>query len=73
MCQVIREQRTFGNSRFPFTEARPAALDYSPSRYAGTLSGLESILVMPWNEQYGDSHVDYIAAAIEASVKQLTK
>ena len=29
-CEVFRDQRTFGDSRFPFTLARPEAVDYSP-------------------------------------------
>ena len=37
-CQVIREQRTFGNSRFPFSLARPEAIDYSPQHFCGTYS-----------------------------------
>ena len=32
-CQVFREQRTFGNSRWPFTEARPEAVDYARERF----------------------------------------
>ncbi len=63
-CEVFREQRTFGNSRFPFTLARPEAVDYSPEKFPGTFAGLESVLVLPWNEKYTTEHVDYIANAI---------
>ncbi len=70
-CQVFAEQRTFGASRFPFTRARPEALDYSPARYPGTLGGLERVLVLPWNECYTDDHVDGIAAAIIEAVAVL--
>lgn len=64
-CQVFSEQRTFGNSRFPFTLARPEAVDYTPELFPGTFAGLEAVLVLPWNEAYTDEHVDYIASAIE--------
>jgi len=71
MCQIFREQRTFGNSRFPFTLARPAALNYDLASYPLTLAALESALVLPWNENYSDEHVDYIATAIQDSVSAL--
>jgi perosamine synthetase len=71
-CQVIRDQRTFGNSRWPFTLARPEAVDYRRERYAGTYAGLESVLVLPWNELYTAEHVRYIADSISACVAELT-
>ncbi len=67
-CQVFAEQRTFGTSRFPFTRARPEALDYSPERYPGTFDGLEQVLVLPWNERYTEAHVDAVAAVIIEAV-----
>ena len=70
-CQVLAEQRTFGTSRFPFTEARPEALDYSGERYPGTFDGLEQVLVLPWNERYTDDHVDGLAAAVAEAVSAL--
>ena len=70
-CQVLAEQRTFGNSRWPFTLARPEAVDYSPSKFPGTFAGLESILVLPWNERYNDEHVHYIADSIHQAVHEL--
>lgn len=63
-CQVIRDQKTFGNSRFPFNLARPEAVDYDPRKFTGTFEGLERIIVLPWNELYTDEHVDYIANAV---------
>jgi perosamine synthetase len=67
-CQVIQEQRTFGNSRFPFNLARPEAVDYSPEKFPGTFLGLERVLVLPWNEAYTDEHINYIARAIKSSL-----
>lgn len=64
-CEIFREQRTFGNSRFPFTLARPEAVDYRPELFPGTFAGLESVLVLPWNENYTEEHVNYIANSIK--------
>lgn len=63
-CQVIREQCTFGTSRWPFTLARPEAVDYSRSRFEGTWDALEHVLVLPWNEKYTDEHIDYLSSTI---------
>lgn len=68
-CQVIAEQKTFGNSRFPFSLARSEAVDYSKELYPGTYKGLERVLVLPWNERYTDEHVDYLATAIRHSIQ----
>ena len=69
-CRVFREQRTFGDSRFPFDRARPDALDWRPERYPGTYAGLAQVLVLPWNERYEDSHVDALADAIERAANR---
>jgi perosamine synthetase len=66
-CQVFRDQVTFGNSRWPFTEARPEAVDYSADRYPGSFGGLEGILVFPYNEQYTEAHVDHLVTSIRAA------
>ena len=73
MCEVFQKQRTFGNSRFPFTLARPEVLDYSASRYPGTFSALDGALVLPWNERYIEEHVDYIAEAVSQTVDQIVR
>lgn len=70
-CTVIRDQVTFGTSHWPFTLARPEAVDYSPERFPGTFSGLDQILVLPWNERYTDEHVDHLAVAIRTAVEKL--
>ena len=72
-CQVLADQVTFGNSRWPFTLARPEAVDYSEERFPGTFSALRRILVLPWNELYDESHVDYIAAALRDGVQELSR
>lgn len=70
-CEVFRDQRTFGNSRWPFTLARPEAVDYDDSHFPGSLQALKHILVLPWNEKYTQEHVDFIANAIRESVAKL--
>ena len=72
-CQVIRDQKTFGDSRWPFTLARPEAVDYDPAKFPGSYKGLDEILVLPWNEKYTDEHVQYIADAIHESVLRLAR
>lgn len=71
-CAVFRDQVTFGKSRFPFTLARPEAVDYSPEHFPGTFDALEKILVLPWNERMTEDHVDYVADSISEAVKNLT-
>lgn len=66
-CQVFAEQRTFGDSRWPFTLARPEAVDYSEDRYPGAFSGLEGILVFPFNEKYTEAHTDHLVSSIRAA------
>ncbi len=70
-CQVLRDQVTFGKSRFPFTLARPEAVDYREERFPGTFKALEHILVLPWNEAYTTDHVEQIAKIIREAAAQL--
>ncbi len=69
-CEVFAKQRTFGNSRFPFTLARPEAIDYSKELFPGTYKGLERILVLPWNERYTPAHIEYLADSLHQVVHQ---
>lgn len=70
-CEVFQKQRTFGSSRFPFTLARPEAVDYSASRFPGTYRALERILVIPWNDRYTEDDVTHIADALHWALTQL--
>ena len=72
MCEVFQQQRTFGKSHYPFTLARPEAVDYDRSRFPGTYAALEGVLVLPWNERYTDEHVDYIADSIREAASRLS-
>lgn len=73
MCEVFQKQRTFGQSRYPFTLARPAAVDYDRAGFPGTYSALDHVLVLPWNERYEDEHVQYIADAIREAAAKLAR
>jgi dTDP-4-amino-4,6-dideoxygalactose transaminase len=72
-CEIFRQQRTFGASRWPFPLARPEAVDYHPERFPGTYDGLDRVLVLPWNERYTSEHVRYIADSIVACVSELRR
>ena len=71
-CQVVKHQVTFGTSRWPFTLARPEAVDYSRRHFEGTWNALEHVLVLPWNEKYTDLHIQYLATSIRHAVASLT-
>lgn len=70
-CQIFRDQKTFGNSRWPFTLARPDAVDYATERFPGTFEYLERVLVLPWNEKYTEEHLNYIAQAVRQCADKL--
>jgi len=72
MCEVFQQQRTFGDSHYPFTLARPEAITYDRARFPGTFAALDSVLVLPWNERYTEAHVDYIAQSLHQAVAQLS-
>ena len=72
-CQVIRDQVTFGSSRWPFSLARPEAVDYSRENFEGTYKALEHVLVIAFNECYTDEHVDFIADAVRKAASSLQK
>ncbi|HEY0513679.1 MAG TPA: DegT/DnrJ/EryC1/StrS family aminotransferase [Thermoanaerobaculia bacterium] len=72
-CAVFQRQRTFGASRWPFTLARPEALDYRRSRFPGVYEALEQVLVLPWNERFEPEHVDFLAACIREAADELAR
>lgn len=72
-CEVFRDQRTFGKSRWPFTLATPEAVDYSAERFPGTFEYLDRVLVLPWNEKYTADHLNYLASSIYQAATKLAK
>jgi dTDP-4-amino-4,6-dideoxygalactose transaminase len=73
MCEVIKDQRTLGDSRWPFTLARPEAVNYDSSLYSGAFRALDRILVLPWNERYTEEHVDYLADSLRTAATSLLR
>jgi dTDP-4-amino-4,6-dideoxygalactose transaminase len=71
MCEVFQRRRTFGNSEYPFTLARPEAVDYRLERYPGAAAGLERLLVIPWNDRYSERDVEYIGESLISAVREL--
>jgi perosamine synthetase len=72
-CQVLRDRKTFGRSSWPFTLARPEALDYRPELFPGTYEGLARILVLPFNERYESVHIAHVAKALRTQHDALMK
>jgi perosamine synthetase len=72
-CEVFRDQRTLGTSRWPFTLAKPEAVDYSAGRFPGTFEYLDRVLVLPWNEKYTDDHLNYLASSIYRAAMKLAE
>ncbi|MDQ1534014.1 MAG: perosamine synthetase [Actinomycetota bacterium] len=70
-CGVFANQKTFGSSRWPFTLARPEAVDYSVERFPGTFGALERVLVLPWNERYTHDDVEALGMRIADAVDRL--
>lgn len=67
-CGVFADQRTFGSSRWPFTLARPQAVDYSEELFPGTFAFLDSVVVVPWNEKFTEEHVDLLLETVHDSL-----
>lgn len=72
-CAVIRDQVTFGGSRWPFTLARPEALDYSSDRFPGAYRMLSTVLVIPFNENLTEAHIDFIANGVRTAAGRVAR
>jgi dTDP-4-amino-4,6-dideoxygalactose transaminase len=72
MCEIFQKRRTFGTSEWPFSLARPEAVDYSKSKFPMTFKALDEVLVLPWNERYTQEHLEFIGNAIQESVRDLS-
>ncbi len=72
-CTVLRDQKTFGESRWPFTLARPEAVDYSAARFPGTFEYLDRVLVLPWNENYTADTLNFLASSVHRAAAKLSE
>lgn len=70
-CRIFQEKATFGRSSYPFNLARSEAVDYSDERFKGALEGLKQVLVLPFNENYEEVHIQYLADSIRKAVESL--
>jgi dTDP-4-amino-4,6-dideoxygalactose transaminase len=71
LCKLFQDKKTFGNSSFPFTLARPEVLQYDEDRFLHTYQALRQILVLPWNENYLEQHIEFIAQAIYEATDEI--
>jgi perosamine synthetase len=74
-CEVLRDQRTFGNSRFPYVgEHRKgdAPVVYDKKDTPGAIEALLGVVVLPWNEKFAPNHVDFIAQCIREAAAELS-
>jgi dTDP-4-amino-4,6-dideoxygalactose transaminase len=74
-CEVLRDQVTFGKSRFPYVgEQRKGEPEivYRKEDTPGAVEALAGVVVLPWNEKYTSEHVDFIAAAIRQAAQELS-
>lgn len=73
-CAIIRDQRTFGESRWPFSlwESRTGkAYSIPKDSYPGTYEGLSRVVVIDWNERFLEHHVDLIASTVAQAAQGL--
>jgi len=75
-CEVLRDRRTFGKSRFPYEgeqrKGEPPVV-YDIADTPGTAEGLATVVVLPWNEKYSEEHVQYIARTIREASNELAR
>ncbi|TDP37696.1 DegT/DnrJ/EryC1/StrS family aminotransferase [Nocardia ignorata] len=71
--KAVKEQRTFGTSRYPFTLADPEAVDYAPERFPGVQRARAGVLVLPWNERYGIQEVNDLAQRMADAYHELAR
>src|SRR5205823_2487289 len=74
-CEVLRDQRTFGKSRFPYVGEQRRGdpeIVYRKEDTPGAVEALAGVVVLPWNEKYTEEHVDFIAAAIRRAAQELS-
>jgi perosamine synthetase len=71
MSRLFRERNTFGDSQYPYALHQD---DYPLERledYPGCREGLARILVLPWSERHGPTHVEFLAQQISGAVERI--
>jgi dTDP-4-amino-4,6-dideoxygalactose transaminase len=75
-CRVFRERKTYGRSQCPYScreRSDGTRITYDESEFPGTMQGLARILVLPWNELYTPTHIDFLASSVRESVAELQR
>jgi dTDP-4-amino-4,6-dideoxygalactose transaminase len=76
LCEVLRDRNTFGKSRFPYEgehrKGEPPVI-YDVADTPGTMEGLATVVVLPWNEKYTRDHVQHIGETIRSVAAELAK
>ena len=73
-CEVLRDKRTFGKSQFPFVGPHRAGeppVVYDKAKTPGAVKALERCVVLPLNEKYTPTDVEYVANAIRDAARTL--
>jgi len=73
-CEVLRDQKTFGKSRFPFVGPHRAGeppIVYDKAKTPGAVKALERCVVLPMNEKYTPADVEYVATAVSDAARAL--
>ncbi|MEM7577335.1 MAG: DegT/DnrJ/EryC1/StrS family aminotransferase [Planctomycetota bacterium] len=70
-CEVIRDQKTFGSSGWPFTVGRPEASEYRRQDFPGSYDGLANVVILPLNEGFTDEHSEFVIASFDAAMREL--
>jgi dTDP-4-amino-4,6-dideoxygalactose transaminase len=60
---IFAERKTYGTSGYPFSQWR--CQDFSRGLCPNAEAALATVIAMPWNENYTESHVEQIAEAIK--------
>ena len=71
-CQVFREQRTFGNSSFPFVGPHMGgntAIVFDRSMTPAAAKALDSVIVLPLNERMTEEDIDWMAQTVKSCVQ----
>jgi len=74
MCEVFRDENTFGKSGFPFRGPHREGLppvEYREEEYPGIAEALSRICVLPWNEKYTEDDVRFVADAVIETAEEL--
>lgn len=73
-CEVLRDQRTFGQSRFPFVgehRRNEPEVVYHRADTPGAIEALEGVVLLPLNEKYQEEHIEHVAAVIRRAAGEI--